>query len=120
MAKSETPPDDGGNADSREPGDEGFVSHPMKVPRASAGALPRRFYLLRHEDHTGLSGDGIVAWGVQFPNGWCTYCWTTAPWTIQIAQSPYDVQHIHGHNYRTRVVFMDPEDPGDPDDPEDA
>ena len=31
--------------------------------------LPRRFALVRHVDYTGVSGIGVVAYGVQFGDG---------------------------------------------------
>ncbi|AFD02284.1 putative protein 3 [Haloarcula hispanica icosahedral virus 2] len=80
-----------------------------EVEHAEPGELPRRWYLYRIRDHTGLSGCGVVAWGVQFPDGKVAYHWTTSPRTTQFAESIHDVQHIHGHEGKTEVRYVDPE-----------
>lgn len=68
---------------------------------------PRRFQLVRREDVSGMSGTGIVAEGIKFRDGKCAYRWLTAPGTTQIAESPHDIQHIHGHNGRTELRYLD-------------
>lgn len=72
----------------------------------------RRFYLQRDEDATGVSGTGRVAEGVQFSNGWVALTWLTQ-WTsvVSYPQGIEAVEHIHGHQGRTRIVWMD-EEPG--------
>lgn len=71
---------------------------------------PRRFRLLRHHDPSGISGTGVVAYGVQFPDGN-----VVTRWNGQIAQtcvwaSIDDVEAIHGHNGATTVEWIDPEE----------
>lgn len=68
---------------------------------------PRRFQLRRREDVSGMSGTGIVAEGVKFRDGTAAYKWLTSPSTLQVADSVPDIQHIHGHNGRTTVRFLD-------------
>lgn len=77
---------------------------------------PRRFVLQRYEDETGLSGEGLVAWGVCFPDGvavtrWCvTEVRQTCTW-----RSMDDVFFVHGHQGKTEVVWLDPERHSDGD-----
>lgn len=68
---------------------------------------PRRFQLKRKVDATGISGTGIVAEGIQFRDGRCTYRWLTAPATTQQADSIHHITHIHGHGGKTKVVWLD-------------
>lgn len=70
----------------------------------------RRFQLHRDEDLTGISGTGVVAEGVQWSTGGqCVYRWLTATSTTTFADSIADVEAIHGHDGRTRVVWLDEE-----------
>ena len=66
----------------------------------------RMFVLDRREDETGVSGTGIVAEGVEFANGKCTLAWTTEFKSVAVYDSLADVEKIHGHDGRTRVVFF--------------
>lgn len=70
---------------------------------------PRRFRLERDEDVSGVSGTGIVAFGVLFHDGEAVTRWvdvgkgqSTCVW-----HSMADLEAIHGHDGRTRVVFID-------------
>lgn len=68
----------------------------------------RRFVLNRLEDETGISGTGVVAWGVLFPDGkvvtrWCvSEVRQTCTW-----DSISHVYEIHGHNGKTRIDWID-------------
>lgn len=69
---------------------------------------PRRFALHRDHDVSGVSGTGIVAYGVEFPDGH-----VVTRWNADIAQtccwaSIGDVEHVHGHGGATRIVWLDP------------
>ena len=81
----------------------------MKVPENLNPPRFRKFVLVRDEDETGLSGTGVVAFGVVFPDG------TVATrWNATIAQtctwaSIEHVEHVHGHNGKTRIVYVDGE-----------
>lgn len=66
----------------------------------------KTFCLVRDVDKSGVSGIGMVAWGVQFPDGivvtrWCssetrqTCVWATIK----------DVEAVHGHDGATRIVW---------------
>ena len=67
----------------------------------------RRWHLFRVTDKTGMSGEGVVASGVMFHDGTVAYKWRTDPSTLQFAESIADVQHIHGHGGKTKVVWED-------------
>lgn len=69
----------------------------------------RRFHLLRHQDISGVSGTGIVALGVFWPDGTASVRWlgerpSTVHWD-RIA----DAKAVHGHGGATEIVWDDPE-----------
>lgn len=68
---------------------------------------PRRFYLLRRQDETGVSGTGRVADGVEFTDGTCCMRWRTNVASTSAYDSIDDVREIHGHNGATTVVYID-------------
>ncbi len=72
--------------------------------------MHRRFVFLRNEDETGISGTGLVVMGVLYPDGRCHYRWMTEHQTDQMADSLDKLEVIHGHNGRTRIVFLDDEE----------
>lgn len=75
---------------------------------------PRLFRLERDVDHTGVSGVGIVADGVLWPDGTVTLRWCgDRPSTVNWA-SLDDARHVHGHGGATRFVFADNMLPGLP------
>ncbi|WP_254536825.1 hypothetical protein [Halomarina litorea] len=67
----------------------------------------RKFALYRSEDETGVSGTGIVAYGVQFPppNGKCVVAWTTDVGSLNIYDNIREVQEIHGHEGGTEILW---------------
>lgn len=71
--------------------------------------VPRRFQLHRLEDVSGVSGVGVVADGVLWPDGTATVRWrgphaSVVFWPGGIA----DVEAIHGHNGATQIRWLDP------------
>ena len=62
--------------------------------------------LVRTEDETGVSGTGVVAWIVEFPDGVAVTRWAvtdirqTCVWA-----SVDDVVAIHGHGGKTRIEW---------------
>lgn len=70
----------------------------------------RRFHFERVEDASGVSGVGVVAEGVQFTNGHVALTWLSAHPSINLYDSIEDVQLIHGHEGRTKIIFDDPAD----------
>jgi hypothetical protein len=69
----------------------------------------RRFELHRTEDVSGVSGTGVVAQGVEFDDGVCALRWLTDwPTSVVFHDRGADaVEHVHGHNGRTEVVWLD-------------
>lgn len=80
--------------------------------------LIRRFELVRHEDESGVSGTGVVAVGVEFPNGFVEIQWlndhnpsvsTEANGHASYPGGIEDVIEVHGHDGRTEVRWVDDE-----------
>ncbi len=67
----------------------------------------RRFVLVRDLDVSGISGTGVVVWGIQFPDGRVTYRGNTATATTCVAEKVADLVLIHGHDGATRLVWLD-------------
>lgn len=68
---------------------------------------PRLFVLQRDEDISGVSGTGIVADGVVWPNDMVTVCWRGECASVAVWQRLDDAIAIHGHNGATKFVFSD-------------
>lgn len=79
----------------------------MKQPQQPPARPPRVFALQRIEDVHGMSGTGLVAWGVQLPSGRIVMEWQTRG--RQVAQWDHigDAIHYHGHGGKTRIVWLD-------------
>lgn len=67
----------------------------------------RRFYLLRKEDVSGVSGTGKVAEGVEFENGMCALSFSSSYQHVNTYANLRAVEEVHGHEGRTEVVFID-------------
>jgi len=67
----------------------------------------RRFHLIRDVDETGISGTGTVCEGVQFSSGECALRWMTPIWSCVFYLNIAAVEFIHGHEGRTRIVWID-------------
>jgi hypothetical protein len=67
----------------------------------------RRFYLQRDIDETGISGTGRIAEGVQFSSGEVALKWMTEVWSCVFYLNIDAVEKIHGHNGKTKVVWVD-------------
>lgn len=65
----------------------------------------KTFILQRNEDLSGISGTGIVAHGVQFPDGHCAMRWNTETASTAVYTSIEDVVTIHGHGGATILVW---------------
>ncbi len=73
----------------------------------------RRFRLQRLEDESGVSGTGYVAEGVQFSDGTCVLHWDSVTTCTAIYHSHVELIHIHGHEGKTVIEWVDPEFPED-------
>ena len=67
----------------------------------------RAFNLVRDEDVSGVSGTGIVAEGIQFSTGKCVLAWVTQYRSIAVYDSIQELEAIHGHDGRTRIVWLE-------------
>lgn len=70
---------------------------------------PRPFALYRIEDETGVSGTGVVAQGAVFEDGTVALRWLTERRSTAVYASIEDVEAVHGHGGRTRVVWLSEE-----------
>lgn len=69
--------------------------------------VPRRFQMVRTIDETGISGTGIVATGVEFPDGVCVLHWNTNVNSTTVFQNVGDLLSLHGHNGATGLFYLD-------------
>lgn len=69
--------------------------------------LPRRFHLVRDADETGVSGVGVIVEGIEFTDGTVALRWLTGTTSTAIYATIADVETIHGHGGKTRVVWLE-------------
>ena len=80
--------------------------------------LPKRFELVRNEDYSGVSGEGVVATGVAYPDGAVHMQWrnegnddlTTDSNGCAFKPAPDGVEatiEVHGHEGRTEIRWVD-------------
>ena len=67
----------------------------------------RTFHLQRDSDPSGVTGIGVVAVGVQFPNGKCVISWIDYFSAIGVYDNIEQLIHIHGHGGVTKVVWQE-------------
>ena len=72
-----------------------------------ASAASRRFVLNRLSDPTGISGTGVVADGVLFPNGKVAVSWRGRWTTVTVHESMDSVEAVHGHVGETQIFWLD-------------
>lgn len=76
----------------------------------------RYFTLHRMEDETGVSGTGVVAWGVRWPDGSCSVRWLgKTPSFVNYEGVPVEaelqrvgdkhVEVVHGHHGKTVLIW---------------
>ncbi|MEV6341233.1 hypothetical protein AB0M12_41750 [Nocardia vinacea] len=84
---------------------------PLPVVHLSSeiGSDVRVFVLYRIEDVTGYSGIGVVANGIEWPDGRATIRWCVPekPQSTTDFDSMQDLVDIHGHDGATHVVYVD-------------
>lgn len=67
----------------------------------------RTYQVVRHEDVSGVSGTGVVADAVEFPNGKAAVSFRPGPLgvaSVTVYDSIADAQKVHGHGGRTEFV----------------
>lgn len=77
---------------------------------------PRRFYLLRKEDVTGVSGPGVTCEGVQFTNGTVAFRWLSDSPSLTTFFGKNGLEEMldkHGHKGKTEVIWLDREEDAD-------
>lgn len=67
----------------------------------------RRFVMHRDKDHSGVSGVGNVAEGVEFDDGQVVICWLSKYHSIGVFDNILCLTKIHGHEGSTKVVWLD-------------
>lgn len=73
-------------------------------------SAPRRFFLQRDTDVTGVSGEGRVADGVLWPDGTVSVRWRGEhPSTVSWDRGLDSVNHVHAHGGATQVIWLDEE-----------
>lgn len=75
----------------------------------TAGRTAARFELHRDHDVSGVSGEGIVADGIVFPDGVVAFHWRGDwPASVVFHERGIDaVDRVHGHGGSTRIVWLD-------------
>jgi hypothetical protein len=69
--------------------------------------LPRRFALVHDVDYTGVSGIGVVAFGIAFPDGQVVLRWCSAHPATSTWDSLDDLLADHGHSEGTSIQWID-------------
>ena len=64
------------------------------------------FVLRRDDDESGVSGIGVVAQGVIFTDGVVALRWMGSRKSTAVYASIEDVEKIHGHGGKTKIVFL--------------
>jgi len=81
---------------------------------------PKRFVLYRRQDATGVSGTGVVATGVVWPDGHAALRWKAddhdAASSTSVWSSVVDMMRVHGHGGLSEIVYLDDDGPPDPAD----
>ena len=81
------------------------------TPKKPAAVMARskRFWLMRDEDISGISGTGRVAEGIEWTNGMVTVSWLGTYHSIETVMNIHTIEALHSHNGKTRVVWEDKE-----------
>lgn len=86
----------------------GLPALASEAGRASDGVgTARLFELHRDEDETGVSGTGVVAEGVVFADGSVALRWKTETASTTIFDDVDQMLKVHGHDGKTRLVYLD-------------
>lgn len=67
----------------------------------------RTLHLERSEDVNGISGTGRVAEGVEFSDGTIVIHWLSHTPSTNMYSNAKQVEAVHGHGGRTRIVWHD-------------
>jgi hypothetical protein len=78
----------------------------------------RVFHLVRDEDESGISGTGTVAEVFEASDGTCIVRWLSNMSSTNIYSNFKQVDQIHGHGGKTRLVLVYDETPVEEPEPE--
>ena len=78
----------------------------------------RVFHLVRDEDESGVSGTGTVAEVFEASDGTCIVRWLSNMSSTNIYSNFKQVDQIHGHGGKTRLVLVYDETPPEEPEPE--
>ena len=67
----------------------------------------KRFILQRDIDESGVSGEGLVAEGVEFTGGMVAMTWLSPHKCVNVYDNIKVVESLYGHNGKTKVVWID-------------
>ena len=67
----------------------------------------KRFHVIRDKDISGVSGVGVVAVGVVFPDHSAVIKWLSEVHSTIIYNSISEVEKIHGHEGNTHIEYLD-------------
>jgi hypothetical protein len=87
-----------------------MTTEPRLDPRRNA-LSPKRFILYRQHDETGVSGTGVVATGVVWPDGHAALRWKAddreAVSSTSVWSSIGDMLRVHGHGGLSKIFYLD-------------
>jgi hypothetical protein len=87
------------------------VGHILDCGRTWGAPSPKRFVLYREEDATGVSGTGVVASGVVWPDGHAALRWKAddceAASSTSVWSSVADLMRVHGHGGLSKLFYLD-------------
>ena len=75
-------------------------------PQPEAKFKGRRFFLVRREDISGVSGTGVVAEGVEFQHGMVVVSFYKFASAI-VYPNMRNAIDVHGHDGRTEIIYKD-------------
>lgn len=67
----------------------------------------RIFVLNRLIDESGVSGKGIVAIGIEFPDGTIVLKWREPYHSFGIYKNIEEIVAVHGHDGKTKIVMVE-------------
>jgi hypothetical protein len=80
-------------------------------PIGCGASSPKRFILYREEDATGVSGTGVVATGVVWPDGHAALRWKAddheSASSTSVWSSVADLLRVHGHGGLSKIFYLD-------------
>jgi hypothetical protein len=83
------------------------MTKPKEGKIKGAKITGRRFWLMRTEDISQVSGTGCVADGIVFPGGVSVLRWRTAGGSTAVYDNIENLERIHGHDGKTIIKFID-------------